>query len=261
MLNKLLKKDLKRNMRWMWILFVATVGMALLTRGCKALGKNIMFFQILGIFFDSVFYAAAVNVILQPFLRNLMNFTKSLYGDESYLTHTLPVTKSQLITSKFLTAMLEITLGFVTLVVSLLIMFWTPDMFDSLQGLIYLLLGSNLSAVLVLFLFVCLVLVEFLMFNIIIFCAIVLAYRAKEKRLLKTFLYTCAMAFVAITVLAVAMVIVLAMNGVDLSATSLSLTGTALLSLLITGISIYSVITIAFYFLTKKFFKQGVNID
>jgi len=94
-----------------------------------------------------------------------------------------------------------------------------------------------------------------------IFCAIVLAYRAKEKRLLKTFLYTCAMAFVAITVLAVAMVIVLAMNGVDLSATTLSLTGTALLSLLITGISIYSVITIAFYFLTKKFFKQGVNID
>ena len=73
MLSKLLKKDLKRNMRWMWILFVSTIGFAILGRLVKELGDNIMFFKILGIFFDSVFYSLAVNLILQPFLRNFLN--------------------------------------------------------------------------------------------------------------------------------------------------------------------------------------------
>ena len=47
MLSKLLKKDLNKNMRWMWILFVSTIFIALTTRGCKELGQNIVFFKIL----------------------------------------------------------------------------------------------------------------------------------------------------------------------------------------------------------------------
>lgn len=261
MLGKLLKRDLHRNMRWLWILFVAVLGMAVLTRGCKALGEHVMFFQILGIFFDSLFYTGVVNIILHPFLQNFMNFTKSFYGDESYLTHTLPVTKNQLLTSKCLTALIEVTLGIATAVVSLLIMFWTPDLFDFLQGLILMLVGANLSAVLVLGLFVGLILVEFLMFLAMIFFAIVLAYRAKEKRVLKTFLYTCIMAFVAITILAIFMVAVLAINGVDLSSTTLVLSGSALISLLVTGICVYAGLTVVIYFLTRKFFNKGVNVD
>ena len=143
MLSKLLKKDLNRNMRWMWILFVSLIAVAAITRGVKELGENILFFKILGIFFDSVFYALAVNVILQPFLRNFLNFSKSFYGDESYLTHTLPATRSQLITSKFLTALIEIVLGFVSLVVSLLIMFYTPTFFDTLKLLLSMMITGN----------------------------------------------------------------------------------------------------------------------
>ena len=101
MLNKLLRNDLKRNMRWMWAIFASAIAVAGITRGCKELGQNIAFFKVMGIFFDSIFYALAVNVILQPFLRNFLNFTKSFYSDESYLTHTLPVSKKQLIKSSF----------------------------------------------------------------------------------------------------------------------------------------------------------------
>lgn len=104
MLSKLLKKDLKKNMHWLWILFLSTIAIAGITRGFKELGDNSTFFKILSIFFDSVFYALAINGIIQPFLRNFLNFTKSFYSDESYLTHTLPVTKNQLITSKYITA-------------------------------------------------------------------------------------------------------------------------------------------------------------
>ena len=261
MLSKLLKKDLKKDMRWMWVLFVSTIIVAAITRGFKELGNNIMFFKVLGIFFDSVFYSLAVNVILQPFLRNFLNFSKSFYGDESYLTHTLPATKNQLITSKFLTALIEISLGFICLVVSLLIMFVSPTFFDTLSIFISMIVTGNISVYLALTLFIVLVVVEFLMFITLIFFSIVIAYRAKEKRVLKTFLLTAAMSFIAITILAIVMIIVLAINGVSLSASTLTLPSTAFISILLTGIIVYSLISIVFYFLTRNAFNKGVNVD
>ncbi len=261
MLGKLLKKDLNRNMRWLWILFVATIAVATITRVCKELGENIVLFKVLGIVFDSVFYALVVNVILQPFLRNFLNFTKSLYGDESYLTHTLPVTKNQIINSKFLTALIEIGLGFVVMVVSLLIMFFTPTMFDSLAFILSFVIIGEFSIGWLVSLFVALVVVEFLMFIAIIFYSIVLAYRAKENRVLKTFLITTALSFAAISVLFVFMVIVLAANGIQLTGATLTLTSSALMSVLWTGVVVYTILIVVFYVLSLKAFRKGVNVD
>ena len=261
MLSKLLKKDLNRNMRWMWILFVSTILVAGITRGFKELGETIAFFKILGIFFDSVFYALAVNVILQPFLRNFLNFSKSFYSDESYLTHTLPVTKNELITSKFLTAIIEITLGFVTLVAALLIMFASPTTLTTLKLLLSTIITGNFSVVAILIVFVLLIIVEFLMFISLIFLSIVIAYRAKEKRVLRTFLLTAGMSMGAISILSIFLIAVLAINNVKLNTATLVLSNTAFFSVIITGIAVYIAIAALCYFLTKKEFNKGVNVD
>lgn len=261
MFCKLLKKDLKKDLGWMWILFFSTIAVAGLSRGCKELGENILFFKILTIFFDSVFYSLLVNIILQPFLRSFLNFTKSFYGDESYLTHTLPVTKNQLLNSKFLTAIIEISLGFITLVSALLIRFISPTFFNAIKLLLSTIIIGNFSVGLVLTLFVVLVVVEFLMFISIILFSIVLAYKAKEKRVLKTFLLTTAFSFIALTLLAVVMIIVLAINNIDLTSSVLILSNTAFLSVILTGIIVYSLVILLFYILTKKEFNKGVNID
>lgn len=261
MFCKILKKDLKKDMRWLWILFVATIAAAGLSRGCKALGENLMFFKILGIFFDSVFYSLAVNVILQPFLRNMFNFNKSFYSDEAYLTHTLPVTKKQLITSKFLTALIEIILGFICLIISLLIMFISPTFFDTLNLLLSTLIIGKFSLPFVLISLIVLIVVEFLMFMSIIFFSSILAHKFKEKRGLKTFLFTAAFAFSAMTALSVVMMIMLAINGIDLTSATVLLSSKSFFSLISTGIVTYSFVTILFYFLARKEFNKGVNVD
>ena len=261
MLGKLLKNDLKKNMRWMWILFVVTILFAGITRGCKELGTNLAFFKILGIFFESVFYALAANCIVQPFIRGFFNFTKSLYGDESYLTHTLPVSKNQIINSKFLTTLIELVLGFLTLIGSLLIMFASKTMFPTLKLFLSMIIVGEFSLFWVLTLFVILVVVEFLMFISIIYFSITLAYKSKEKRVLKTFLYTSAFALASLTVLSLAMITILLINGVNLSSTMLSLSFNTFLSIIITGIIVYSCVILLFYFLTKKQLNKGVNVD
>lgn len=261
MLSKLLKYDLKKNMRWLWILFVATIVIAGIARGCKELGNSIAFFKILGIIFESLFYTLAINCIIQPFLRSFLNFTKSMYGDESYLTHTLPVTKNQLINSKFLTSLIEMVLAFATIIVALLIEFASPSMFQMLKLLLATTVTGNISLFLVITLFILLVIVEFYMFISIILLSVVLAYKSKEKRLFKSFGFSALFAFAFLTALSIIMVIVLLINNVNLTSSTLILSNTAFICVLLTGIIVYSLAIILCYFLTKREFNKGVNVD
>ena len=261
MLSKLLKKDLNKNMRWLWILFTATIVVAGITRGCKELGKSIAFFQVIGIFFDSVFYSLAVNVVLQPFLRNFINFSNSFYSDESYLTHTLPVTKKQLINSKYLTALIELTCGFACIILSILVMFAGPSMADFLKIIISSIITGSFSLGLIISLLITLIIIEFLMYISIIFFSIILANKSKEKRKLKAFLLTAGFAFTSLAVLAIIMIIVLLINKVEISSSTLLLSNSAFISVILTGIIVYALITILFYLLSQKEFKKGVNVD
>lgn len=261
MLSKLLKKDLKKNMSWMWILFVSTIGLAGLTRGCRELGNSVAFFKIVTIVIEGIFYGLAVNSIIQPFLRNFLNFYKSFYSDESYLTHTLPVTKNQLIDSKYLTSLIEMLAGFATIILSILIMYARPGFTNFLKLFISTAITGNFSLLLVIFLFIVLVIIEFLMFLSIIDFSIVVAYKSKDKRILKTFLIAAGCAFATLAVLAICMLTVLLINGIKITSSNLVLSSSAMYSVFITAIVLYSAATTLFYFLAKHEFNKGVNVD
>lgn len=261
MLSKLIKRDLNKNMRWMWILFVATIALAGVTRGVNELGKNVAFFKVVGIFLESVFYALAVNLIIQPFLRNFLNFHKSFYSDESYLTHTLPVTKNQLINSKYLTAIIEIVAGFASIIASILIMYAGPNFIPAIKLVLSTIITGEISVVGTLIGFVTLVIVEFLMFISIIDFSIIIGFRSRDRKILKTFLIIVCSSFAAIIVLFMCLLVILTINGIKFTTTSLVLSSSAFVSVLVSAIVIYLAVAVLFYFLAKKEFNKGVNID
>ena len=261
MLSKLLKNDLKKNMRWMWILFISTIVLSGITRALTELGKNFAFFRVATTFFEGLFYGLAVNLIIQPFLRNFLNFHKSFYSDESYLTHTLPVTKNQLINSKYLTAIIEIITGFASLIVSILIMYVGPNFMNTLRLMFSSIVTEKVSISLSLTLLITLVIVEFLMFISIIDFSIVLGFKSRDRRILKTFLITIGCAFASGLVLFAIMLIILSINGIKFTSSTLILTRSAFYSILLAGIITYSIVIVVFYFLTKHHFNKGVNID
>ena len=156
---------------------------------------------------------------------------------------------------------LEIVAGFATLIVSLLILFAGPNFIDSLKLLVSTAVSGNFSIVLVLVLFVILVVVEFLMFISIIDFSIVVAFKSKDRRILKTFLISMGCAFASLAVLMVCMLAVLAINGIKLTSTSLVLEAGAMYSVFISAIVVYSAVSVLFYFLAKKEFNKGVNVD
>ena len=99
------------------------------------------------------------------------------------------------------------------------------------------------------------------MYISIIFFSIVIAYRAKEKRVLRSFLLTAGIAFIAISVLSIFMAVILIVNGVALTSTKLVLPSSAFMSAMITGIVVYSLVSVVMYVLTKREFNKGVNVD
>jgi len=62
-------------------------------------------------------------------------------------------------------------------------------------------------------------------------------------------------------VLSIILVVVLLIAGVNLSASKLILSKSAFFAVFITGIVCYMFIAILFYFLAKKEFNKGVNVD
>jgi hypothetical protein len=144
---------------------------------------------------------------------------------------------------------------------AILIRFATPTMFKTLKLLLSTMITGNFSIYLVLSLFIALVIVEFLMFISIILFSVVIAYRSKEKKALKAFLLTAGFSFIALTVLSIAMVIVLLINKVNLSSPTLVLSNNAFISIILTGIAVYLAVVVIFYFLGKREFRKGVNVD
>ena len=47
-------------------------------------------------------FSMVASILINTMMRSWIRFRDSIYKDESYLTHTLPVTKNNIYNSKFL---------------------------------------------------------------------------------------------------------------------------------------------------------------
>ena len=65
----------------------------------------------------------------------------------------------------------------------------------------------------------------------------------------------------ACTILSVVLIGVLSFYGIKLTSTTLMLSSSAFLGVMLSGIIVYSAIIVLFYFITKKEFNKGVNVD
>ena len=132
MLNKLFKYDFKRMSRILVYMYAISIALALITR-LVFLGNKIQFVFIIGQILQGFTFSAIANVLVNTFVHILSAFIRNFYKDESYLTHTLPVTKTNLLTSKFLSALLVIFCSVFVCFLSLFIMFYSPEFMASIK--------------------------------------------------------------------------------------------------------------------------------
>ena len=124
MLTKLLKYDLKYMIRNMSIFYILSIFFAILTRILFNIDKSVIV-SILGQISNGCMIAMIANIIINTMMRSWVRFRDSLYKDESYLTHTLPVTKNELYNSKFIQTLIFFFVGFIIILLSLFITYYS----------------------------------------------------------------------------------------------------------------------------------------
>lgn len=261
MLSKLMKYDLKKMSRILVIMYIISLAFAGVTRLIN-IGNEIQIVAIIGAVFAGFTYSAIANVLVNTFVHIISRFISNFYKDESYLTHTLPVKKSKLLLSKFLSSLIIILSSVLVCFLSLFIMFYSPEFMQGLKLILEATIaGFNIPLWLFLTIMVVLIFAQICALLSMAFLAIIIANKYNHKRILKGLLWFALFYFSSMIDVIITAVIVFAIQGNIGALFATQLSATAFMSILIVGLVVYILYAVLCYFISLKSFNKGVNID
>ena len=189
MLIKLLKYDLKYMIKNMSVFYILSIFFAITTR-LLSLPEQTVMISILSKISSGCMVAMIANIVINVMMRSWVRFRDSLYKDEAYLTHTLPVTKNDLYNSKFIQTLIFFFIGFIIVLLSLFVAYYTPDTWLVIKDYIKTITtGFNMSTLFFISIAILLIFLE--LFNAIQcgFLGIILGYKRNNSKLGFSILY------------------------------------------------------------------------
>ncbi|MBR5783101.1 MAG: hypothetical protein IKY33_02620 [Clostridia bacterium] len=264
MLRKLLKYDLRDAFNKV-ILIYATLTL-LLSVATKLFGliENSAVWELV----TSISFGFAVSgifgLIINVIIHTWVNLANGFYGDRSYLTHTLPVTKGTLYTSKFFAAALNLVIGIAVSAAALLIMLGTKENFEFLKSMLLPL--ADMYDTSVAWLISVLLLEVFMqMFSLIQVgnIGIILGHRCNGAKVAMSFLFGgCMYVLTTLIVLGAAFLCALFNENImQLFISNEMANMDSLKALIYLCLGVYAALIVIEYFVAKYLLKKGVNVD
>jgi len=261
MLKRLMKYDLKRTLKylvWFYALSIVLSGI------CRLLDiwKDIHVIRILSSVFSSLTYSAIATVLVNTFFHILLSFVASFYKDQSYLTHTLPVKKDNLLLSKYLSALIVVLCSVLACVFSLFIMLYSSAFIKTLKtAILSAVIGLNIGGGTLILLLVLIIFSQILALISMAFSAIVKGHSYNQKRRLKGVLWFVVYYLASMYLTLIFAVICTTITGEIKTLFSNQMSSSAFLTVLIVALISYWFYALFFYFLCKREFNKGVNVD
>lgn len=263
MLIKLLKYDFKRNYRAFLIFYSLAVVFAALTRIFLNLeGSTIMY--IIGQICTGTTIAIICNILINNLMRLWVGFKNNLYGDESYLTHTLPVKKSSIYLSKIISSILVMATSFTVIALTLFIAYYSKENMEMLKALLTPLAQSfDCDILVVVFTLILIFFVEFANGLQAGYTGIILGHRMNNSKTGFSVLFGFAIyGATQIVVVAITFVTALFNSGLmDLFTSSTPPAFETLKLMAVVSIISYTAVIIVTGFINSALLKKGVNVD
>ena len=263
MLNKLLKYDLKYMIKNMSVFYILAIFFSVLTRILFSLDETVIV-KIISQISNGCMIAMLANIVVNVMMRSWVRFRESIYKDESYLTHTLPVTKNNIYNSKFLQTLIFFVFSFTIVILCLFITYYTKDRWELLKLYIdKITTGLNMNAWFFVMGMLGVVFLEF--FNAIQcgFLGIIIGHRFNNAKLG----YSVVFGFIAYLVsqslvLLLTFIVALFDEGMmGLFKNEPLMDTSALKLLIILAVILYIIIIFIMSVICKKIFNKGVNIE
>lgn len=264
MLRKLLKYDLKYMIKNMSVFYILVLIGAIFVRIFDMCPDttivNFAYSFSIGFLISMIF-----SIIFNTIIRSWVLFKSNVYGDEGYLTNTLPVTKKELYESRFIKSIIFLIVGCLVIFISLFIAFYSAETLTLIKAFFNKLVAginySGFETTLIILSFVIIVFLELLNAIQSGFYGIILGYRHEEKKNLFAFINGGLVYFVS--QLLIIFVILIAgiinpdiMNVFSTNATNIPINIVAYISVLS-----YILITGIINVLSYKILNKGVNIE
>lgn len=145
MIMKLLRYDIKGIGRRLLPLYALTIVLSILNRfstssiynGYERNTSSSTWFELLSAILVGIYVITIIAVFIVTFYILVAKYNRSIYGDEGYLTNTLPITQTQIIVAKTINFLIwSIISGLVAMVSLFIIIYqgwWMPDFIEVVQ--------------------------------------------------------------------------------------------------------------------------------
>lgn len=262
MLKKLLKYDLKNMLKSISIFYLLSIVFAITTRILEGLNETIVVNIITQISMGIMFSMIASSII-NTLMRNWVRFKQTIYGDESYLTHTLPVTKHQILTSKSLLSAINLLITFIVCIISLLIAFYTKDNIMYLKDLTTV-IATSIDINPKVFIVLVFIILYLEVYNIIIsgYLGILLGHKKSNNKVGFSVLYGF-ITYILTQLIVLLCIYIIGLFNQDVMNvfTSNNLNYSIITPLIYTFTLIYIVIIYIVNIVSNKVFNKGVNVE
>ena len=265
MLNRLLKYDLRRTLKFLLIFMILALFFSGLTRLIGTFSDSLAMEIIKGIC-NGTAISMICSLFINCFMRSWVMFRSALYGDESYLTHTLPVKRESHYASKALAAMISLVVCMMATIGTLFVMYWSDGLKAYLQG--FLQFFSQYLDVpewsIVAFAFSILYL-EFYNMLQCGFTGIILGHRFNHSKILFSVLLGFG-AYMITQVFAILIMLVIGLMNSDMmkvfhTADFSQFKPDVLVAFALIGTALYLAFSIAGFVINARLLKKGVNVD
>ena len=263
MLKKLLKYDLQNIYKGLIIFYSLSLFFGILTRIFLNI-ENSFIMNIIGQVCSGITISMIFNILINNLMRLWVRFKNNFYGDESYLTHTLPIDKKTLYLSKILTSIITLFSSVLVIAITLFVAYYSKENIEVIKNLLLPLATiyeSTVITIVLAFIFVCfLEIMNMLQSG---YVGIVLGHKKNNNKMVFSVLsgfgiYLLTQIF---TVLVVFVVALFNKDLMNLFYTMDSLSVTTIKLCIYLAIVIYTLNIFILYFVNSKLFSKGVNVD
>lgn len=263
MLKKLLKYNLINTYKGLIIFYSMSIFFSILTRIFLSIEKSFIL-NIIGQICSGVSISMIFNIIINNMIRLWVRFKQNLYGDESYLTHTLPIEKKTLYLSKIITAIVSLFTSTVIIALTLFIAYYSKENIEIIKSILLPIANTYNSTILTILLaFSFILFLEFLNILQCGYTGIILGHKMNNARTGYSFLY----GFISFIISQLLVLITIFLIGLfnkdimNLLFTNELINISTIKSIIYIAIGVYTSTIIIDYIANIKLFKQGVNVE
>lgn len=261
MLGKLFKYDFKwmSKVTYVYVLILIVISIAL--KIVESVDQTFLL-VILDKILVSMFISCIVSILLTSSIRIWARFINNFYKDESYLTHTLPVTKNELFNSKVLSGICSLLLSVLVILACFAFVYLNKTSIESLKAMWDSLVAAYNSVFAVLFVIgiILLIILEIIYIMMAGILGITIGHRSNNYKMIKS-IFVGLISYGLLSAMSLGVIaIVSKMIDYDIIGN-----GFPSMNYLIgvggAGIAVYLIYNIVYYLIAKKVFNKGINVE